>query len=43
MYIILNIIIPNKLDRKQKKLFEDLSKTNLETSKFKKINEYLKR
>ena len=41
MYIVINVVIPNKLDRKQKKLFEELSETNLKTSKFKKIEEFL--
>ena len=30
MYVILNVIIPNKLNRKQKKLFEELADTDLE-------------
>lgn len=42
MYILLNVSIPKKIDKKQKKLFEDLSKTNLKTSDFKKIESYLK-
>ena len=41
MYVILKVVIPSKLDRHQKKYFEELSKTNLETSEFKKIKEYL--
>lgn len=41
MYVVLKVVIPSKLDRGQKKLFEELSKTNLETSEFKKIKEYL--
>ena len=41
MYVILKVVIPNKLDRHQKKYFEELSKTNLETNEFKKIKEYL--
>lgn len=43
MYVILNVVIPNKLDRKQKKYFEELSKTNLETNEFKEINKYIKK
>lgn len=35
MYIILKVVIPTKLDRNQKKHFEELSKTNLKTSEFK--------
>ena len=43
LYVILDVIIPNKLDRKQKKLFEDLSKTNLKTSAFDTYEKYLKK
>ena len=43
MYVILNVIVPNKLDRKQKKLFEDLAKTNLRTKEFKKIEDYIEK
>ena len=43
MYVIINVIIPNKLDKKQKKLFEELEETNLKTSEFKKIEDYLKK
>lgn len=43
MYVIINVVIPNKIDRKQKKLFEELSTTSLETSEFKKIKDYLKK
>lgn len=42
MYVVLKIVIPKKLSRDQKKLFEELSKTDLESgSEFKKIREYL--
>lgn len=41
MYVVLKVVIPTKLDRGQKKLFEELDLTNLETSEFKKIKEYL--
>ena len=42
MYITLNVIIPRKLDRNQKKLFESLDSTNLENEKeFKTIEKYL--
>ena len=41
MYVVIKVVIPTKLDRNQKKLFEQLSETNLETSEFKKIKEYL--
>ena len=43
MYVIINVVIPNKLDKKQKKLFEELEATNLKTSEFKKIEDYLKK
>ena len=43
MYVIINVIIPDKIDKKQKKLFEELSETNLKTSEFKKIEQYLKK
>jgi len=42
MYVILDIHIPKKLSKEQKKLFEQLSKTSLDDSdKFKKIEKYL--
>ena len=42
MYVIINVIIPNKIDKKQKKLFEELNNTDLKTSEFKKFENYLK-
>ena len=42
MYIVLEIKTPEKLTRDQKKLFEQLAKTDLEDSSFDKIKEYLK-
>lgn len=42
MYVILKVVIPEKLSRDQKKLFEQLSKTDLETKEFDKIRKYLK-
>ena len=42
MYLITNIIIPTKLDRKQKSLFNDLDKTTLDNDEsFKKFKKYL--
>ena len=42
MYVILDIIIPNKLSKEQKKLFESLDKTNLDpNNEIKKIEKYL--
>ncbi len=43
MYVILKVIIPNKLDRKQRVLFDELSYTNLKTNEFDKIDRYIKR
>ena len=43
MYVVINVIIPDKLDKKQKKLFEELNETDLKTSEFKKIEAYLKK
>ena len=34
MYVITKVIIPEKLDRTQKKLFESLSETELDNSKY---------
>ena len=41
MYIILKVCIPKKLDKKQKKMFEELSTTNLKTGDFKLVESYL--
>ena len=43
MYVVINVVVPDKIDRKQKKLFEELNDTNLKTSEFKKIEDYLKK
>ncbi len=44
MYVILNVAIPDKLSRDQKKLFEALADTNLECNdKFRKIKEFVKK
>ncbi len=43
MYVILKVIVPKKLTKEQKKLFEQLRKTKLDDNdEFKKIKEYLK-
>lgn len=43
MYAVVNIIIPTKLDRKQKALLQDLAQTDLEDSQeFKNFNKYMK-
>jgi molecular chaperone DnaJ len=42
MYVIINVVIPTKLTKDQKKLVEELSKTDLEDdSSFKEIKKYL--
>ena len=42
MYVIVNVIIPEKLDKKQKELFKELDDTNLRTNaEFKNIDKYL--
>ena len=41
-YLIMNVVIPTKLDRKQKQLFKDLDKTDLDNAtEFKKFNKYI--
>jgi DnaJ-class molecular chaperone len=42
MYVILDVEIPKKLSRDQKRLFEELSKTNLkDAASFDKIKKHL--
>ena len=42
MYIITNVIIPNKLDREQKALFKELADTTLDNNDaFKKMRKFL--
>ena len=41
MYVVTEIVIPKKLTKEQKKLFAELSKTNLEDESFNKIKKYL--
>ena len=43
MYVVINVVIPDKIDRKQKKLFEELAQTDLKNKEFKKIEDYLKK
>ncbi len=43
MYVVINVIVPDKIDKKQKKLFEELSNTDLKTNEFKKFDDYLKK
>lgn len=42
MYIVLDVVIPKKLSREQKKLFKSLSETDLEDSSFDKIKKYMR-
>lgn len=42
MYVVLDVVIPDKLDKKQKELFKELAKTDLEIgSDFKNFKKYL--
>jgi chaperone protein DnaJ len=44
MYVILNVAIPTKISRDQKKLFEQLDKTDLRcNNQFKKLEDYIKK
>jgi len=44
MYAVIKVVIPTKLDRKQKSLINDLSETNLaNSSEFDKFNKYMKK
>ena len=41
MYVIISVVIPERLDRKQKDLFKELSNTKLDNGEYKKIEKYL--
>ena len=41
LYVVLKVVVPTKLDRKQKKMLEELSETNLKTPYFTKYEKYL--
>ena len=41
MYIIFEVILPDKLSRDQKSLFEKLSETNLENSEYNKFTKFV--
>ena len=42
MYIIVNVVVPTKLDRNQKDLIKQLSETDLEnSSEFKNLKKYM--
>ena len=43
LYLVLDVVVPTKLDRSQKKLFEELIKTDLDNNdKIKRFNKYFK-
>jgi molecular chaperone DnaJ len=42
MYIVIKVVMPNKLTKDQKRLLELLSETELENSDFKKIKDYMR-
>lgn len=41
MYVIIDVIIPEKIDRHQKELFKELENTKLDNGEYKKIEKYL--
>lgn len=41
MYVIIDVVIPTKLDRKQKEIFKELADTRLTNEGYKKIEKYL--
>ena len=41
MYVVINVVIPKKIDRKQKELFKDLATTKLDNGEYKKIEKYI--
>lgn len=43
LYVVLKVVTPTKLDRKQKKLLEDLNKTNLKNQEFDLYEKYVKK
>ncbi len=43
LYVILKVITPTKLNKKQKKLLEDLNKTDLKSSEFTTFEKYVKK
>jgi len=43
MFVVIKVITPTKLDRKQKKLLEELNLTNLKTSDFNMFEKYVKK
>lgn len=43
LYVILKVVTPTKLDRKQKKLLEELAETNLKNDEFKLYDKFIKK
>lgn len=43
LYVVLKVVTPTKLDRKQKKLLEELAETNLKNDDFKLYDKYVKK
>ena len=43
MYLIFEVVLPDKLSREQKNLFEKLSDTNLENTKYAKFEKFVKK
>ena len=41
IYVIINVVIPERLDRKQKELFKELSETKLDNGEYKKFEKYI--
>jgi len=41
MYLIFNVVLPDKLNRNQKELFEELAKTNLENEEYNKFTKFV--
>ncbi len=42
LYVVIKVVIPTKLSRNEKKLFEELSKENLESQEMKKFEKFVK-
>ena len=41
IYVIISVVIPERLDRKQKELFRELSETKLDNGEYKKFEKYI--
>ena len=42
MYVVINVVVPEKIDKKTKKIIEELDDDDLKTSEFKKVEEYIR-